>query len=95
MIDVQEMLRMKENELALVRKEVDALRTAAPLLTEPGDPDGLQTHGDLGMAEDSIFKPKQNASVGEPSDSEDESVLGSIGPKRSRIRDWIGRAVGE
>ncbi len=40
MKDIHEVLRQKENELARVRREVEALRCVAPLLAERnGDPD--------------------------------------------------------
>jgi hypothetical protein len=37
MRDVMELLRAKEQELLKVRQQVDALRTAAPLLVEEGE----------------------------------------------------------
>ena len=37
MTEVYELLRTKENELARVRMETEALRTVAALLLEPGD----------------------------------------------------------
>jgi hypothetical protein len=37
MIEVYELLRTKEDELARVRMETEALRTVAALLLEPGD----------------------------------------------------------
>jgi hypothetical protein len=37
MIEVYELLRTKESELARVRIETEALRTVAALLLEPGD----------------------------------------------------------
>ena len=42
MIEVYELLRRKENELACVRREIEALRTVTALLSEPEDIAALQ-----------------------------------------------------
>ena len=87
---------MKEDELANVRKEIEALRIAAPLLSEDhgaglpspdDDPDlaGLSLEG-YGVEEDA---PRHA-----PSGATDE-VFDVTSAKRSRLRDWLGRAVGE
>jgi len=42
MIEVYELLRRKENDLARVRREIEALRTVTALLAEPDDNSDLQ-----------------------------------------------------
>ena len=42
MIEVYELLRKKENDLARVRREIEALRTVTALLAEPDDISDLQ-----------------------------------------------------
>jgi hypothetical protein len=42
MIEVYEVLRTKENELARVRREIEALRAVTALLAEPDDISDLQ-----------------------------------------------------
>ena len=46
MIEVYELLRTKENELARVRREIEALRTVTPLLSEPDNIADLQPSPD-------------------------------------------------
>jgi hypothetical protein len=97
MIEVHKLLRRKENELALVRKEIEALRTVAPLLSEPDEVADLQPGGDRQVSpvrlEASLAE--ENALQDEPSPGSDDVLFDSIPPKRNRLRDWIGRAVGE
>jgi hypothetical protein len=97
MIEVHELLRKKENELARVRREIEALRTVAPLLSEPDDvadfqpgPDPHASHVAL-----KVSLAEENALQDTSSPDSDEVLFHSISPKRSRLRDWIGRAVGE
>ena len=96
MIEVHKLLRTKENELARVRKEIEALRTVAPLLSEPDEVADLQSGSDCHVSpvplEASLAE--ENALQDEPPDS-DDLLFDSIPPKRNRLRDWIGRAVGE
>ncbi len=97
MIEVHKLLRRKENELALVRKEIEALRTVAPLLSEPDDGADLQPGSD-GRASPVPLEAslaEENALRDEPSPDSDDVLFDSIPPKRSRLRDWIGRPVGE
>jgi hypothetical protein len=100
MIDVHELLHTKENELARVRREIEALRTVTPMLSEPDDIADLQPGPDPhaspvplegSLAEENALQALQDTS----SPDSDEVLFHSIGPKRSRLRDWIGRAVGE
>jgi hypothetical protein len=95
-IDVHELLRMKEDELASVRKEIEALRIAAPLLSEDhgaGLPPRKNSDGVGFSLED--FGVEEDSEQAVPSLESVDDDLGSIPPKRSRLRDWIGRAVGE
>jgi hypothetical protein len=90
MKQVHEVLRMKENRIAQVRKEVEALRLVAPLLSESDQAEGAQSEEDS----DDALVSLEDAQLEASGDSEDV-VLQSIGPKRSRLRDWLGRAAGE
>jgi hypothetical protein len=97
MIEVHELLRAKENELARVRREIEALWTVAALLSEPDDVADLQPLPDPQASpvplEASLAE--ENALQDKFSPDSDEVLFHSISPKRSRLRDWIGRAVGE
>jgi hypothetical protein len=97
MIEVHELLRTKENELSRVRREIEALRTVAPLLAEPEELTDSQPSSETAASP----VPVDASSVHE-SDLEDasspesnEAAVQPISPKRSRVRDWLGRAVGE
>ena len=97
MIEVHELLRTKENELARVRREIEALRTVTALLSEPDDIADLQPCPDPHAApvplEASLAE--ENALQDTSSPDSDEVLFHFITPKRSRLRDWIGRAVGK
>jgi len=97
MIEVHKLLRTKENELARVRKEIEALRTVAPLISERDEVADLLPGGDRQVSpvrlEASLAE--ENARQDEPSHGSDDVLFDSIPPKRNRLRDWIGRAVGE
>jgi hypothetical protein len=96
MIEVYELLRTKENELARVRKQIEALRAVSDLLAEPDDIPDLQPGRDLHSSV-LVEAPQadENALQDTSSADSDEILLRSKPPKRSRLRDWIGRAVGE
>ena len=95
MIDVQELLRVKEDDLARVQREVEALRTVAVLLSESDDAEATASDADHGAArvqfEGSVTQ--ENASEDEPNTA--EGLFQSKPAKRSRVRDWLGRAVSE
>ena len=97
MIDVHELLRTKENELARVRREIEALRTVTDLLLEPDDvadlQPGLNPHASAVPLEASLAD--EDALQDTSSPDSDEVLFHSISTKRSRLRDWIGRAVDE
>ncbi len=88
MIDVQELLRVKEDDLARVQREIEALRTVAVLLSEPDDAHAFPSDADPGTA-----SVQFEGSVAQEDASQDE--LSPKPEKRSRVRDWLGRAVGE
>jgi hypothetical protein len=96
MIKVHELLRTKEDELGRVRREIEALRTVAPLLVEPDDmpdvPPTSDPHPSAFPLDASSVE--ENAVEGTSPDSNDV-LFHSISPKRSRVRNWLGRAVGE
>lgn len=86
---------MKEDELANVRKEIEALRIAAPLLSEDHGA-GLppRKNSDIGFSLED-FGVEEDSEHAVPSLESVDDDPGSIPPKRSRLRGWIGRAVGE
>lgn len=106
MIDVHELLRMKEHEIDRVRKEIHALQVAAPLLSDSAEEyrevQRIQPQHDF---ESSLSSPPEDAravdnlqtdnSFRETSPESDETNLESIPPKKSLLRDWFGRAAGE
>jgi len=96
MIEVYELLRTKENEIARVRKQIEALRTVSSLLVEADDIPDLQAGNDLHssvLLEDPLAE--ENALQDTSSADSGEVLFHSKPPRRSRLRDWIGRAVGE
>jgi len=97
MTDVQELLRTKENDLARVQREIEALRTVAVLLCEPDDAESVASNADPDAASVQLegSGAQENALEDEPSPNPGEGVFQPIAPKRSRVRDWLGRAVGE
>ena len=93
MIDVHELLKTKESDLIRIRKEIEALRLVAPMLSdsEPTAPQAelekpdTQIPVEINTAQESPPQP-------EPQLEENSPV--SIPPKRS-IRHWFGRAANE
>lgn len=88
---------MKEDELAVVRKEIEALRIAAPLLSEDGGASLQPRDEDPDSAALSLeaFGVEEDTPRHEPSSEHGEEVFDVTSPKRNRLRDWLGRAVGE
>jgi len=101
MIDVHELLRMKENEIDRVRKEIDALHLVAPLLSDSADAPELEPYADSQAAFPPLEEPHaveslpEGAQLNERSPESDENMFESIQPKRSLLRDWFGRAAGQ
>lgn len=95
MVDVYEMLQQKENDIVRVRKEIQALRFVAPMLFETDDPQLLQPDGDAG----SVTAPIESEIAIENSPQDETSpdlaeLSQAIPPKRSRLRNLLGLAVG-
>jgi len=94
MTDVYEMLRIKENQLARVREEIDALRVAAPLLSEDDEAQDSQISNydaaRRSIPGDVVEDPMQNAVSTEAAE-----VSPAIPPTRSRLRNLLGLAAGE
>ena len=90
MIEVYELLRTKESELARLRTEVEALRIVTPLLLELDDIADLQPGPDPHASLTEESAPQDTSSP-----DSDEVLFRSTLPKRSRLREWIGRTVGE
>jgi hypothetical protein len=97
MIEVHELLRAKENDLGRVRREIEALRIVAPLLSEPGElPDSeAATENPVSPVPLNASSVQENDFEHTSSPDSNEALFDSISPKRSRIRNWLGRAVGE
>jgi hypothetical protein len=96
MTDVHELLRTKENQVARVREEIKALHIVAPLLAEPGEaqnsPPAINSDVGVSSAEKGVSEedPGEAESADQPADPGDP-----IPPRRNRLRDWLGFAVGE
>jgi hypothetical protein len=92
MVDVYEMLRQKENDLVRVRKEIQALRFVAPMLSDSDDSQVLQPDTDPGAAAVAFDSTAEEQSEQSP----DSPELGeAIPPRRSRLRNLLGLAAGE
>ena len=98
MVDVYEMLRQKENDIVRVRKEIQALRFVAPMLSDPDERQVLEPDTDSAGATVSLDSAataeQQNPAESEQS-SDDSEIGQAIPPKRSRLRNLLGLAAGE
>jgi len=96
MIDAYEMLRRKENDIARVRKEIEALHFVVPMLLEPDEIQVLQPEADSRNQAASL---ESDASIENPIQDEaspdSAEVSQGIPPKRSRLRELLGLAAGE
>ncbi|HXJ86330.1 MAG TPA: hypothetical protein VMS18_05900 [Candidatus Binatia bacterium] len=96
MVDVYEMLRQKENDIVRVRREIQALRVVAPMLSDFEEVQVLQPDVDTGAAPVSF-----ESSDGEQSSMQTEESLEppdfgqAIPPRRSRLRELLGLAANE
>ena len=61
MLDVNEVLLEKENQLNRVRREVEALRRAVEILGEPGDPEATPV-----LVETNVVETNVEAAGGQP-----------------------------
>jgi Icc-related predicted phosphoesterase len=100
MIDVQELLKQKENDIIRVRKEIDALHLVSQILSEPDEAQSLQHNADSETAVHAVPGNENgehiegiDASNGRSIAQEDLSE--PISPKRGILRDWFKRAAGE
>ena len=96
MTDVHELLQRKENDIIRVRKEIQALRFVAQLLSEPGDAQGLQSEQDyarsLALGNNTAL---ENSLEDAPLSPGAEASLESIPAKQNRLRNWFSLAAGE
>lgn len=97
MIDVQELLRKKENDIIRVRKEIDALYVVAQILSDSHEDAGSPVNG--GSEPVPISAEGYSAQASLPQDEQSpesaEAQSESIPPKRSLLRNWFGQAAGE
>jgi hypothetical protein len=95
-MDVHQLLRMKEDQLAQVRAEIDALRVVAPLLLDSDEAEGLEPDDDQGATRpllDNEIVMEHRAQ--EEVSTETDDVSQAIPPRRSRLRSILGLAAGE
>lgn len=97
MTDAYELLRTKERELALVRKEIAALRMVATLLSETNDAEASQTDEDHRRDTIQFESQGSNDNTQQEGPLEDpiRLLFQSSSPKRGKFRDWLDRVVGE
>jgi hypothetical protein len=103
MIDAFELLRIKESDLARVRKEIESLRIVATLLSETDDNETLQSDEDGRRAVVQVDSSggNENAQQHEPLSNPGAFLFQltkqnskESSPKPSRFKGWFGRAVG-
>ncbi len=97
MIDVYELIRIKENEMIQVRKEIDALHLVAPMLLDSGEVQGLEPNAHIEVETSSLegqviqeIHPRDETSM-EPTETLPEPAP----TKRGILREWFGHAAGE
>ena len=97
MTDAYELLQTKERELALVRKEIAALRMVATLLSETDDGEASESNEDQAREVTQFDTPGRNddRQQEEPLQDSIRLLFQSSSPKRGRLRDWLDRVVGE
>lgn len=93
MVDVYEMLRQKENDLVRVRKEIQALRFVAPMLSDSDEVQVLQPEMDAAVSLDGTVEEHSPAQSDQSLDAPE--VGEGIPPKRSRLLNLLGLASGE
>ena len=93
MNDVYEILRKKENDLVRVRKEIQALRFVAPMLSDSSEAQVLEPEASSDSASVSVDNNSEEQNAAQ---SEESSEVGQgIPSKRSRLRNLLGLAAGE
>ncbi len=92
MIDVHELLRMKEEDLIRVRKEIEALRLVAPLLVDSDHAYAPQS--DLSAVDSAGPANTHPIHQAHSQDESHEPQTVSASPKRSLLG-WLNRAAGE
>ena len=90
MIDVHELLQMKENQLVRVRKEIQALHLVAQMLSESDEAEAFQP---ADVSTSASVPVEGNVAADNP--PQDEPSSESIPAKRSRFRGFLGLAAGE
>lgn len=96
MNDVYEILRQKENDIVRVRKEVQALRFVAPLLSDSSDAQVLEPETGSDSASVSVDNNLEEQNATQSEESPESSEVGqAIPPRRSRLRNLLGLAAGE
>ena len=98
MIDVQDLLRQKENDINRVRKEIHALQLVAPLLSDSEEVSAAPSQAypetvDATAAQNATTDAPNTITAIEPEPAEASSE--PIPPKRGILRDWFSRAAGE
>jgi hypothetical protein len=97
MIDVHELLRMKEDEIIRVRKEIDALYVVAQILSDSHEGEGTPVNGGSEPLPISVesYSAQANLPQDELAPESADAQSESIPPKRSLLRNWFGHAAGE
>lgn len=95
-MDVYELLRIKENDIVRVQKEIQALRFVAPLLSESDEPQVLQPNADLGSAALALETDPAEDLAHDERSFEPGEIISESGPSTvSRLRSMLGLAAGE
>ena len=96
MVDVFEMIRRKENDIVRVRKEIQALRVVAPMLSDSDEAQVLEPDTDRGTTTVLFDSTVAEHNPSESEQSPDNPDVGeAIPPKRSRLLNLLGLASGE
>jgi hypothetical protein len=96
MFDVYEMLRQKENDLVRVRKEIQALRFVAPMLSDSDEAQVLEPESNPSTSTIAFDSTLEEHNSAQSEQSPDAPELGeAIPPKRSRLLNLLGLAAGE
>jgi hypothetical protein len=83
MTNAYEVLRQKELELSLVRKQIDSLRIVAPLLADDSD-----------QTTDTVLEDGSEDPISQAPDTEGDNLFSSVGNARSRFWKFGKRSRG-